>query len=137
MQIKFLNMILMVCAAVFFMGSFALADDSQPPVPQQPLDIKGSKKTVIFPHKSHEKIECVVCHHLVNDKPNFQKCADAGCHDNLVEKKGQNSLYFVMHNKSEELKHTSCLKCHAKIAEEKPELKKELTGCKGSKCHPD
>lgn len=123
-------------AAIFLAGP-VWADDVQPQVPEQPLEIKGSKKTVMFPHKPHDKIECVTCHHKVDGKANFQKCSDAGCHDNLTEKKGQSSLYFVMHSKSDELKHSSCLQCHAKIVAEKPELKKEMTGCKGSKCHPE
>lgn len=108
-----------------------------PAVPSEPLPIKGSKKTVMFPHnKGHEKIECVVCHHKVNNVQTFAKCADPGCHDNLTEKKGEHSLYYVMHSKAADLKHQTCLSCHVKTVEEKPDLKKELTGCSGSKCHP-
>lgn len=110
----------------------------QPAVPTEPLPIKGSKKTVMFPHdKGHEKIECVVCHHKVDDKQTFAKCSDAGCHDNLVAKKGVESLYYVMHSKSAELKHQTCMSCHTKVVAEKPDLKKALTGCHESKCHPE
>lgn len=109
----------------------------QPQAPSEPVAIQGSRKTVMFPHdKGHEKIECVVCHHKINGEATFAKCADAGCHDDLKEKKGEKSLYFVMHSKSAELKHQSCMSCHIKTVEEKPDLKKELTGCSGSKCHP-
>ena len=34
------------------------------------------------------------------------------------------------------LKHQSCLSCHVKVVAEKPDLKKDLTGCAKSKCHP-
>ena len=63
----------------------------------------------------------------------------AGCHDNLKDKKGTNSLYYVVHAKEKAdapLKHQSCLSCHVKVVAEKPDLKKELTGCAKSKCHP-
>ena len=50
---------------------------AQPPVPDKPLELKGSKKTVMFPHAPHQKVECVTCHHPVQDKENFQKCATA------------------------------------------------------------
>lgn len=127
------------CAMVMaFLGlvSFAGAT-AQPAMPEQPLPMKGSQKTVMFPHVAHSKIECIVCHHKVNDKETFQNCSSAGCHDDLSAKKGEKSLYFVVHNKSADLRHDSCMRCHAKTVEEKPDLKKELTGCKGSKCHPD
>lgn len=123
--------------AVFIALPGVMANASQPAVPTEPLPVTGSKKTVMFPHAPHGKIECVVCHHKVDGKENFQKCATAGCHDDLTAKKGEKSLYFVMHSKSEDLKHQTCLACHTKVAAEKPDLKKELTGCKGSKCHPD
>lgn len=112
------------------------AQAAQPAVPEQPVAVKGSKKTVMFPHASHAKIECVVCHHKVDGKENFEKCATVGCHDNLADKKGEKSLYYVMHGKSAELKHQSCLQCHAKVVETMPDLKKKLTGCKDSACHP-
>ena len=69
----------------------------------------------------------------------IQQCATAGCHDNLKDKKGTNSLYYVMHAKEKAdapLKHQSCLSCHVKVVAEKPDLKKDLTGCAKSKCHP-
>ena len=59
--------------------------------------------------------------------------------DNLKDKKGTNSLYYVMHAKEKAdapLKHQSCLSCHVKVVAEKPDLKKDLTGCAKSKCHP-
>ena len=126
--------------AVFLFCAFALATHSfanQPEVPKDPVAIKGSKKTVMFPHANHSKIECVVCHHKVDGKENFQKCATAGCHDNLEEKKGLNRLYFLIQRNRKELKHKTCLECHAKVVAEKPDLKKAMTSCKGSKCHPE
>lgn len=108
---------------------------AQPPVPDKPLEFKGSKKTVMFPHAPHQKVECVTCHHKVQDKETFQKCATAGCHDDLTAKKGEKSLFYVVHTKTG-LKHQTCLECHTKVVAEKPELKKDLTGCAKSKCHP-
>lgn len=125
----------LLLAAFCFLPFAAMAE--QPEAPKEPVAITGSKKTVMFPHdKGHEKYECVVCHHKVDGKETFAKCADAGCHDDLTGKKGEKSLYFVMHNKGADLKHQSCMSCHAKIVAEKPDLKKALTGCSQSKCHP-
>lgn len=123
-----------VCACLFCFAGVR-SEELQPDVPGKPIPIRGSKKTVMFPHRPHEGVECVVCHHKVDGKPDFRKCADAGCHDNLKDKKGEKSLYFVIHSKSDGLAHASCLQCHTRIAEEKPDLKKALTGCKKSKCH--
>ncbi|MDR2574140.1 MAG: cytochrome c3 family protein [Desulfovibrio sp.] len=123
----------LLCLFILALAFPALA--APPPVPTDPLPVKGSKKEVMFPHVPHQKVECVVCHHKVEGKENFQKCATAGCHDNLTEKKGEKSLYAVMHTK-EGLKYQTCIQCHAKVVAEKEELKKELLGCAKSKCHP-
>lgn len=108
-----------------------------PEMPREPIALTGSKKTVMFSHvQGHEDIKCVVCHHNVNDKPSFAKCSASGCHDDLTARKGERSLYFVVHNKGAGLKHQSCMKCHAEVVAEKPDLKKALTGCTQSRCHP-
>lgn len=113
------------------------ADDAAPAAPEGPVAIKGAKKTVMFEHgKGHKDIDCVVCHHKVDGKATFAKCADSGCHDDLAARKGEKSLYFVMHSKSEELKHQTCMSCHVKTVAEKPDLKKAMTGCTASMCHP-
>lgn len=127
-----------ICGSALLLGGACPAFCAdQPEAPKEPVPITGSKKTVMFPHdKGHENIECVVCHHPVEGKPTFAKCADAGCHDDLVGKKGEKSLYFVMHNKGESLRHQSCMKCHVEVVAQKPDLKKPLTGCTQSKCHP-
>ena len=52
-----------------------------------------------FNHSTHKTVECVVCHHPVDGKESYAKCATAGCHDNLKDKKGTNSLYYVVHAK--------------------------------------
>ncbi|MDO5483615.1 MAG: cytochrome c3 family protein [Desulfovibrionaceae bacterium] len=108
---------------------------SQPAVPDQPLEFKGAKKTVIFNHSTHQSVECVACHHNVDGKANYQKCATSGCHDDLTAKKGLNSLYAVVHARSG-LKYDTCLSCHLKLAADQPDKKKELAGCSKSKCHP-
>ena len=76
-------------AAILTLALALPALAAQPPVPDKPLELKGSKKTVMFPHAPHQKVECVTCHHPVQDKENFQKCATAGCHDDLTAKKGE------------------------------------------------
>ena len=81
----------LACILTLALALPALA--AQPPVPDKPLELKGSKKTVMFPHEPHQKVECVTCHHKVQDKENFQKCATAGCHDDLTAKKGEKSLF--------------------------------------------
>lgn len=108
-----------------------------PAAPADGLEMVGSnpKKVVKFNHSTHKDIECTVCHHPVDGKENFAKCATAGCHDDLAGKKGTKSLYYVVHSKKN-VKFQSCLQCHDKIVAEKPDLKKDLTGCAKSKCHP-
>ncbi|MDD4701241.1 MAG: cytochrome c3 family protein [Desulfovibrio sp.] len=115
--------------------AFAVSVWAAPAAPDKPVEIKGSQKTVMFPHAPHQKVECVTCHHLVDGKESFAKCSNSGCHDDLTAKKGEKSLFYVIHTKTG-LKHTNCLECHSKVVAEKPELKKDLTGCAKSKCHP-
>ena len=114
---------------------FAVSAWAAPAAPDKPVEIKGSQKAVMFPHAPHEKVECVTCHHLVDGKESFAKCGSAGCHDDLTAKKGEKSLFYVIHTKTG-LKHTNCAECHSKVVAEKPDLKKDLTGCAKSKCHP-
>lgn len=120
----------LLCAAIS-LPAFA----AQPEVPADGIKMAGMKKTVIFNHSTHTTVECVTCHHPVEGKENYAKCATAGCHDDLSAKKGVKSLYAVVHNKKE-TKYQTCLQCHTKLVAEKPEMKKELTGCAKSKCHP-
>lgn len=115
---------------------FAVSAWAAPAAPDKPVEIKGSQKSVMFPHTTHAKIECVTCHHLVDGKESYAKCGSSGCHDDLTAKKGEKSLFYAIHSKSEDLKHTSCMACHTKVVAEKPELKKEMTGCAKSRCHP-
>ncbi|GHU93538.1 cytochrome c3 [Deltaproteobacteria bacterium] len=119
-----------------FIPIFALsALAAPPPVPTTPLVVKGSKKEVMFPHAAHQKVECVVCHHLAKGEENFQKCATAGCHDDLTARKGKKSMYAAVHEKTG-AKHKTCIECHNKVVAEKTDMKKEMLGCAKSKCHP-
>lgn len=111
--------------------------EGRPEVPGAPLPFSGSKKTVMFDHlKGHKDIECVVCHHRVDGKETYAKCANEACHFDLTAKKGVDSLYYVVHSKSKELKHATCLSCHTRTVAEKPDIKKQMTGCSQSWCHP-
>lgn len=126
------KILVLICMLVF---PLAMSVYAAPTAPEEPLEMKGSKKTVMFPHAPHSKVECVTCHHLVDGKESYAKCGSAGCHDDLKGKKGEKSLYYVVHSKKD-LKHSSCLMCHSKFVAENPDRKKELTGCAKSKCHP-
>ena len=126
------KVLVLTCIMVF---TLALAAFAAPAAPDKPLEFKGSQKTVVFPHAAHAKVECVTCHHKVDGKESYAKCGSSGCHDDLTAKKGEKSLFYVIHAKGD-LKYTSCLACHTKVVAEKPDLKKDLTGCAKSKCHP-
>ncbi len=111
----------------------ALAE--QPAVPEGPIKMEYVKKVVTFDHKDHEEIPCGSCHHPVDGKETFEKCATAGCHDKLDQKdKSVNSFYRAMHDKKG--KFQSCVACHTEEAKKNPAKKKELTSCNGSSCHP-
>ena len=91
----------LLSAGVLALALSVPAIAAQPPVPADGLVLQGSnpKKPVTFNHSTHKTVECVVCHHPVDGKESYAKCATAGCHDNLKDKKGTNSLYYVMHAK--------------------------------------
>lgn len=122
-----------LCLAALFAFCAAAAQASPPPVPTGPVDFKGAQKTVVFNHKTHSAYECGVCHHKVDGTERYEKCATAGCHDDLKGRKSP-ALYAVVHNRKD-LAHQTCMSCHVKVAAEKPDQKKALTGCKGSLCH--
>ena len=131
----------LLSAGVLALALSVPAIAAQPPVPADGLVLQGSnpKKPVTNNPSTHKTVERVVCHHPVDGKESYAKCATAGCHDNLKDKKGTNSLYYVMHAKEKAdapLQQQSCQSCHGKVVAEKPDLKKDLTGCAKSKCHP-
>lgn len=130
---------MLLLAAMFSLIAAAPALAARPDVPADGLELMGSKpeKKVVFNHTTHKDSDCAVCHHPVEGKENFGKCATAGCHDDLQGKKGQKALYNVVHNKkAEDMKYPSCISCHVKAAGDDAARKKELTACKDSKCHP-
>ncbi len=72
---------LCLCAAPDFVQA------SRPAVPDKPLEMAGSKKTVMFDHKTHADSDCAVCHHEVNGAESYAKCSSAGCHEDLEGRK--------------------------------------------------
>ncbi|OBQ54823.1 cytochrome c3 family protein [Halodesulfovibrio spirochaetisodalis] len=107
--------------------------------PSGPVKMEATKKPVIFNHSTHTEYKCVECHHLVDGKENYQKCATAGCHSAAkADKKKAGSYYKVVHNKKAGKKTgiATCVSCHKKVAGKDKAKKKALTGCKKSKCHP-
>ena len=120
----------LTAAAMFC--STALA--GQPPVPEGVLRMELTKNPVTFDHAYHKNAQCIDCHHAVEGTANYQKCATAGCHDIVGNKdKTIHSYYRIAHDKK--AKFATCVGCHAKAAGSDKELKKQLTGCKKSKCH--
>lgn len=110
---------------------------AQPAAPADGLKMEATgKKVVVFNHSTHKEQTCVACHHPVQGKEEFRKCATAGCHDNMDRKdKSERGYYQAMHGKDGKVT-KSCVACHTEIVAAKPDLKKDLTACKGSKCHP-
>jgi hypothetical protein len=117
--------------AIFVVAVPAIA--ARPPEPQHDIPFNGAKFKTQFPHKGHERVECITCHHIVDDKETYLKCATAGCHDD-VSGKGDMSLFAVVHTR-EGLMHQTCIECHVKISIEAPELKRDIVSCNKSKCH--
>lgn len=120
--------------SVFLVCSLALpAIAARPAVPTGPQKMALTKKPVMFDHKNHVSVDCGVCHHQVDGKENYAKCASAGCHDVLGSKeKGWNSYYRLAHDRKLD---NSCLGCHVQIAKKEKSKRKALTSCKGSSCH--
>jgi hypothetical protein len=109
----------------------------QPDVPADGIQMARTKQAVTFNHSTHQKgMQCIDCHHPVNDRLQFGKCADAGCHDSMDRKdKSAKGYYRVLHAKSG-TQFATCASCHAQASEKFPDRKKELTACKQSRCHP-
>lgn len=110
---------------------------ARPEVPVGPIKMALTAKAdkhVVFDHVNHTAVDCALCHHEVEGVENYEKCSSAGCHDALgAKEKGIDSYYRMAHDRKLD---NSCLGCHAKAAKANPKLRKALTGCKGSSCHP-
>lgn len=101
---------LLFAAAASLAASLAFAAADVPP--DGKIDTwkeKSTKGPVFFPHSKHAKVECKACHHTWDGKAKMQKCSDAACHPDLVEKKGEKSLYNAYHNMTST---HSCIGCH-------------------------
>ncbi|MCL1888976.1 MAG: cytochrome c3 family protein [Desulfovibrionaceae bacterium] len=127
--------------ALLVLGLAAVASPAadRPEAPADGLKLSLLKKEVVFNHSTHDKdMACVDCHHPVEDKEeDYRPCSTSGCHDNLDPKdKSVNSLYQAFH-KAKGTKFKTCVSCHIEKAGSDKDLKKELAGCKNSKCHPD
>ncbi|MDR1857055.1 MAG: cytochrome c3 family protein [Desulfovibrio sp.] len=118
---------------LFLVALVVPAFAARPPEPQEPIPFNGLKFKTMFPHKGHERVECITCHHIVDEKETYLKCATEGCHDELMDK-GSMSLYSIVHT-PEGLMHQTCIECHIKISIEAPDLKRDIVSCNKSKCH--
>lgn len=112
----------------------ALAAAPKAPADGLKMEMTTKKPPVVFNHSTHKTVKCGECHHPVNGKEDYQKCATAGCHDSMDKKdKSVRGYYHVIHDKNTKIK--SCVGCHIATAGTDAAKKKDLTGCKASKCH--
>lgn len=130
---KFVSMGLMSAAVMCFV---ALPAVNAADAPADGLKMAKTAKPVVFNHSTHKADDCKACHHTWDGAGAIQSCAAAGCHDVMDKKdKSVNSYYLAMHNKK--AAHPTCVSCHADKAGDDKDLKKKLTGCKGSACHAE
>lgn len=96
----------------------------------------SGKKEVTFNHSTHATVECADCHHPVEGKVDYRPCATAGCH--AIDRKDATETLSYNHalHKPQGTKFNTCMSCHREIAGTDAELRRELTGCAKSKCHP-
>lgn len=99
---------------------------------------KKAKNHVIFNHSTHTSADCAACHHPVDGKENYGKCSNDGCHSTAkADKKKAGSYYKIIHAKKVGKSGiATCVSCHKETAGKDKAMKKALTGCKKSKCHP-
>jgi hypothetical protein len=113
-------------------------------VPDDTVRMEKSKKPVVFDHSAHRHsanwkgMKCRDCHHVVErGRTDYSKCSTAGCHDSMDRRdKSETGYYHMIHARSG-AERATCLSCHLKAAEKFQERnkRKELIGCKESKCH--
>lgn len=131
---KLLILVASCMIAVMALPAFA----ARPDVPADGIVMSHGKqqKGVVFNHSTHTAADCAACHHPVAGVEDYRSCASEGCHP--IEKSDQTvpvPYYNAIHNKKAK-DIDSCVSCHTKFAAANPDVKKELTGCKASKCHP-
>jgi len=123
----------LVCAALVL--AVALPSLFAVDAPADGIKLAYFAKVVTFNHTTHKAQDCKVCHHTWDGAAAIQKCSVAGCHDSMDKKdKTEKSLYNCIHGKGA---HPTCLDCHKQTAGADKDKKSALTGCKGSKCHPE
>ncbi|GAB7079895.1 cytochrome c3 family protein [Megalodesulfovibrio paquesii] len=99
--------------------------------------VAGGEKNMAVPfnHSAHKDIKCEDCHHQAGEKQ-YAKCTDSGCHADVDKaSKEKTSWMQVVHNAKGDTAKPTCVGCHKEKAGDDKELKKKLTGCKGSACH--
>jgi len=141
---------LLVSALV--MPALAEQEAGQPPALSRTVRMAKTDKPVMFPHAPHTAQSCTPCHEStpwhfpplsMNAKEDcdrchhtgeYTKCSDSGCHDNMdIKDKSESSYFRIFHDRKVE---NSCLNCHFKVAQTRPEKKQALTACADSSCHP-
>ncbi|KAF1076507.1 cytochrome c3 family protein [Halodesulfovibrio sp. MK-HDV] len=129
-RVMVLAMAAILCVA-FAMVAYAVD------APSEPVKMDATKKPVMFNHATHTDYKCGECHHPVDGKENYKKCATAGCHSAAkADKRKAGSYYKIVHNKKVGKSGiATCVSCHKKVAGKDKAKKKALTGCKKSKCH--
>lgn len=126
--------LLLTACSILVLAVAAPATAGQPKTPADGLKMAKGKQPVVFNHSTHKDIKCGECHHPVNGKESYLPCGSSGCHDSMDRKdKSPRGYYHAIHSKN--LKFMNCMTCHQSVAAKQPEKKKEMTSCKGSKCH--
>ncbi len=128
---------LFVCVvAAAIICAFALPNLFAADAPADGLKMDKTKTPVVFNHSTHKAEDCEFCHHKSKDNPeNIKKCSSEGCHDNFDKKaKGPENYYKAIHGAGKTI--PTCLSCHKEKAGKDKDMKKKLTGCKKSACHP-
>lgn len=133
MKKLFMCFVVAACVCAFALPNLYAVD---PPADGSMMD--KTKQPVAFNHSTHQDEDCEFCHHMSKDDPaNIKSCSSEGCHDVFdMKDKTQQSYYKAIHGNHKTI--PTCLSCHrekAKASGDK-ELKKKLTSCKGSACHP-
>lgn len=124
----------LVAAAI--VCAFALPNLYAVDAPADGIKMEKTSNPVVFNHSTHQAEDCEFCHHKSGgDLANIKACSSEGCHDAFDKKdKTEKNYYKAMHGKHKTI--PTCVSCHREKAGKDKELKKKLTSCKGSVCHP-
>ena len=127
--------LLFMISAAALLTAFVLPSLMAAEAPPDGRELSYLSKVVVFNHSAHASQECVRCHHKWDGTSEIAGCTMAGCHDVFDKTVNEPaSLYFIIHKGSGDM--GGCVNCHKAQAGDDRDLKKKLTGCAQSACHP-